>query len=85
MDLTEAKRFIECEKRVGAVHPHPGMVQSLVAEVERLRLALKAAREDLMALPGLKTDPPWDEQEVKRLDNGVNEVVWNIKAAESAK
>lgn len=41
MDLTEAKRFIECEKGVGGVHPHPEMVQSLVTEIKRLRAELE--------------------------------------------
>jgi hypothetical protein len=49
-------------------------------EGERLRCALKSARESLLVLPELGA-PPWNEQEVKQLNDGVGEVIWGIEAA----
>ena len=86
MDLTEAKRFVEREKRVGSVHPHPGMVLNLVAEIERLQARLKPKMNCVLCHDCMRTraadgDPcPWCE--VKRLQGNLKrekahrEILW---------
>ncbi len=69
MDLTEAKRFVECEKRVGGVHPHPGMVLSLVTEINRLQAIvdkLPKTADGVLVVPTVDTLylPFWGKVEV---------------------